>query len=170
MLSLTSCTVSVFRRLSANMKAPVSTVSRSRVAACCCSLVGSSLHATWALSCNRLFTVSTIAWDGGEKAKVTKRNRRRCRPIVVHCQAKSNEDSIHWDVTMRLQWDFFFHLSCWQIMATKRIAMQKKFSNACKHNKSEKIEAVKHKVFEPVAHNQSLTLFPHISPGKWKVW
>lgn len=101
MLSVISCTVSVFRRLSANMKAPVSTVSRSRVAECCCSLVGSSLHATWALGCNRLFTVSTIAWVSSDNTAVSKRKRSRCRAVVVHWHAKSNKDSIdymeHWD-------------------------------------------------------------------------
>lgn len=73
MLSVVSCTVSVLRRLSANIKAPVSTVSRSSVAECSCSLVGSSLHAAWARGCSKLFTVSTIAWTAVE-TKVTWRN------------------------------------------------------------------------------------------------
>lgn len=62
MLSVVSCTVSVLRRLSANIKAPVSTVSRSSVAECSFSLVGSSPHAASARGCSKLFTVSTIAW------------------------------------------------------------------------------------------------------------
>lgn len=71
MLSVVSCTVSVLRRLSANIKAPASTVSRSRVAECSCSLVGSSLHAVWARGCSKLFTVSTMAWGSSRNTEVT---------------------------------------------------------------------------------------------------
>ncbi|TNN61188.1 hypothetical protein EYF80_028573 [Liparis tanakae] len=70
MFSVVSSTVSVLRRLSANIKAPVSTVSRRRVAECSCPLMGSSLHAAWALGCSRLFTVSTIAWGSSGKKRV----------------------------------------------------------------------------------------------------
>lgn len=65
MLSVFSCTMSVFSRLSARTKAPCSTVSSSMVAARSCSPVLSSFHAAWACGCSRLLTVSTIAWGGG---------------------------------------------------------------------------------------------------------
>lgn len=65
MLSVVSCTMSVLSRLSANMKAPVSTVSSSSVAEWSCSLVDRPLQASWARGCSRLFTVSTMAWGRG---------------------------------------------------------------------------------------------------------
>lgn len=78
MLSVFSCTMSVFSRLSARTKAPCSTVSSSMVAALSCSLVLSSLHAAWAFGCSKLLTVSTMAWgspndwfsEGGNEGKL----------------------------------------------------------------------------------------------------
>lgn len=61
MLSVFSCTMSVFSRLSARTKAPCSTVSSSIVAALSCSPVLSSLHAPWACGCSKLLTVATMA-------------------------------------------------------------------------------------------------------------
>lgn len=61
MLSVFSCTMSVFSRLSASTKAPCSTVSSSVVAALSCSAELSSFHAAWACGCSRLLTVATMA-------------------------------------------------------------------------------------------------------------
>lgn len=61
MLSVFSCTMSVFSRLSASTKAPCSTVSSSVVAALSCSAVLSSFQAACACGCNRLLTVATMA-------------------------------------------------------------------------------------------------------------
>ncbi len=71
MLSVLSCMVSVLRRLSASMKAPVSTVSNSMVAHRSCSATDSSLHATWDRTCRRLFTVSTMACRTEKKRDVS---------------------------------------------------------------------------------------------------
>lgn len=71
MLSVLSCIVSVLSRLSASMKAPVSTVSRSIVAHRSCSATDSSLHAAWDRTCRRLFTVSTMACRRQKKRDVS---------------------------------------------------------------------------------------------------
>lgn len=71
MLSVLSCMVSVLRRLSASMKAPVSTVSSSMVAHRSCSATDSSLHAASDRTCRRLFTVSTMACRREKKRDVS---------------------------------------------------------------------------------------------------
>lgn len=149
MLSVVSWTVSVLRRLSANIKAPVSTVSRSRVAECSCSLVGSSLQAAWARGCSKLFTVSTIAWGSSRNTEVTWRKPQLAllsltntnativqlwKLMQIHllyekyCYTITTEDSSHWDATVRMQWLFIYHVDkSWQ---QKMLAMRKWHSHA----------------------------------------
>lgn len=145
MLSVVSCTVSVLRRLSANIKAPISTVSRSRVAECSCSLVGSSLHAAWARGCSKLFTVSTIAWGSSRNTEVTWR-----KPILTHSSlsnAEMNQNehksiyctrniatpqllktAVIRDATVRMQRLFIYHVD--KSRRQEMLAMQKSHSHA----------------------------------------
>jgi len=119
MFSVVSSTVSVLRRLSANIKAPVSTVSRRRVAECSCPLVGSSLQAAWALGCSKLFTVSTIAWGSSRKNAVVTRRKPLLTLLfflVKNAHGKMNAKPIHRTnniVTLQRLDAAAFHLSCW---------------------------------------------------------
>lgn len=85
MLSVLSCIVSVLRRLSASMKAPVSTVSNSMVAQRSCSATDSSLHAAWDCRCSRLFTVSTMACTRWRRCQ-------RCRRTPLNAHTHSHSD------------------------------------------------------------------------------